>query len=282
MPRSEVRKSIRATDAARHGTQLAGWRLWLGVLLLLAVVATTASLGRWQLSRADQKRAIVQGIAAARQQPPLALSPAATADELIEWRDAWARGAWQPGLTVFLDNRNHDGRPGFWVVTPLCLSSPDAPIEPDASAVDCDRAVAVLRGWVPRPAPGQPAPVLQDIPRYQDVQGRLLTHLPRLFELTPLMPGSASAPAPLSWDAGAPVLQNLALADYAAASGLDFLPTVLEQSNDTGDGLLREWAGPPVDVDKHRGYALQWFSFAAIALIALGVILVKVLRRPRR
>jgi len=277
----EVRRTPPAPDTT--GTvPLRGWRLWLGAVLLLIVTAITASLGFWQLDRADQKRSIQADIDAARAQPALALSPKIPADELVAWRQAWARGAWQPGHTVFLDNRNHDGRPGFWVVTPLCLSSPDAQPEPDRQAADCDRAIAVLRGWVARPAPGQLLPELAPLPASQVVEGRLLEHLPRLYELGTLVPGASDTSATLSWDDGAPLLQNLTLADYAAATGLVLLDAVLEQSSETGDGLLREWAGPPIDVDKHLGYALQWFSFAAIAFIALGVILVKAIRNRQR
>ncbi|MES1163417.1 MAG: SURF1 family protein, partial [Rhizobacter sp.] len=31
-----------------------------------------------------------------------------------------------------------------------------------------------------------------------------------------------------------------------------------------GDGLLREWPRPAVDVQKHYGYAFQWFALCAL------------------
>src|SRR5690606_1028449 len=140
-------------------------------------------------------------------------------------RQTWARGAWQPGLTVYLDNRNHDGRPGYWVVTPSCLRSPDAPLETQTEevvAVDCDRAIAVLRGWMPRPAPGAdaggkaiptiPAPVPE--PAGDVAQGRLLSHLPRLFELPALMSGAGNGSTALNWNGSPVVAQNLSLDDY--------------------------------------------------------------------
>ena len=33
------------------------------------------------------------------------------------------------------------------------------------------------------------------------------------------------------------------------------------------DALARQWPRPDAGMDKHRGYALQWFSFAGIGLI---------------
>jgi surfeit locus 1 family protein len=31
-----------------------------------------------------------------------------------------------------------------------------------------------------------------------------------------------------------------------------------------GDGLLRQWLAPAVDVSKHHGYAFQWFALCAL------------------
>ena len=61
------------------------------------------------------------------------------------------QGVWLDALTVYLDNRQMGGRPGFYVVTPLKLAD--------------GRAVLVQRGWAPRdlrdrtrvPSPPTPA-----------------------------------------------------------------------------------------------------------------------------
>src|SRR5690606_23041523 len=229
LPDSNVRqRPAPVSGEARRNMPLSGWRLWLGLLLLLVAGAVTISLGQWQLSRADEKRAMVQRLAAANGLQALPLSPSVSESDLIEWRNAWARGSWQPGLSIYLDNRNHDGRPGYWVVTPFCLRSPDAPAEVDAEAVDCDRAVAVLRGWQPRPAPGrdeagQAVPVVPtpaSAPTGDVVEGRLLSHFPRLYELPSLL-GDADKPrTDISWTGATPVVvQNLSIEDYARASG---------------------------------------------------------------
>lgn len=260
-------------------SSLRGWRLWLGVILLLILAGVTIALGTWQLSRADEKRAIAERVAEGRKQPPLALTPGVTPAGLMAWRPAWAHGTWLPGYSVLLDNRNRDGKPGYWVATPLCMASPDAPALPPDVAADCDRAVLVLRGWMARGAPGASQPVPPE-PLGNEAHGVLLSHVPRLFDLTALGMGEVAAPV-YEWADGMPVVQNLELSDYASATGLPLLPMVLQQE-DGSDDLIRDWAGPPVDVDKHRGYALQWFSFAAIALIALGVILVKAARNQHR
>jgi len=84
------------------------------------------------------------------------------------------------------------------------------------------------------------------------------------------------------------MLQNLDVDAYAAATGLKFMPIVLAQTSDasqangeteSGAQLLREWPKPSLDADKNKGYALQWFGFAAIAAVAWLVIAWRTLRR---
>lgn len=266
-------------------------------------VAITVSLGRWQLSRADEKRGLMAQVEAGRQQAPLTLVADTPADALLPWRRVAAQGRWLDAYTVLVDNRAYQGRPGYWVVTPLCLDKDARTGEPLAAAdvsVSCTAAIAVLRGWLPRSmtmqpqAPASPAGL-------QAVSGELLSHVPRLFELPQLRPAHARGQLPQDWATDASVVtQNLALDGYAQATGLTLLPVVLQQTEvslpnemstlgvapgavgaPVQDTLVRDWAGPPSDVDKNLGYALQWFAFAAIAAVAWGVIVVKALRRRR-
>ncbi|MGE4335524.1 MAG: SURF1 family protein [Pigmentiphaga sp.] len=277
-----------SSNPARGAARMSGRRLAVGMILLLLVAGVTLRLGFWQLSRAEQKREIMAEIQAGRDAAPLALVPETPPDELRPWRRAWARGVWLPDFTILLDNRNQDGHPGYWVMTPLCLLPADAPELDDRApgrAVECPAAIAVLRGWVMRPRPGEQAaalPPLPALPFDATVEGELLARVPRLFDLRML--GGDDAPERPAFEASGepPVLQNLALEAYAGASGLHLLPAVLQQTGPTAvDGLRREWAGPAADAEKNHGYALQWFSFAAIALVAFGVLLVHTFRRSR-
>ena len=98
------------------------------------------------------------------------------------------------------------------------------------------------------------------------------------------------------------MVQNLELAEFARASGLQLLPVVLAQTHESialgGDpagatpadttaggnasALLREWPGPSLDSDQNRGYALQWFSFSAIAAAVALFMIWGLLRRAAR
>jgi len=249
-------------------------RYTVAALLLLGItVVILVSLGQWQLRRSDERRAILAAIEAGRNQAPLVLTPATPPEDMTAWRVAQASGTWLPEFSVLLDNRNHDGRPGYWLATPLLL---------DASS---RRAVLVLRGWLPRVIQGQGQPQLPPTPEgVQLVEGELSVRVPRMFELWSLGGTEASTlPATLPTPGGAvPQVQNLPLDAYAKATGLALLPTVLSQGGNGDDGMVRDWPQPSVDFQQNTSYAVQWFAFGLIAAIAWLVVLGGAIRRMRQ
>ena len=44
---------------------------------------------------------------------------------------------------------------------------------------------------------------------------------------------------------------------------------VLEQTSADGSetALVRDWPAPDLGIDKHRGYAFQWYALAAMAFL---------------
>ncbi|MCD0505531.1 SURF1 family cytochrome oxidase biogenesis protein, partial [Bordetella petrii] len=117
----------------------------------------------------------------------------------------------------------------------------------------------------------------------QSVAGELALRVPRLFELWSL--GGArqgQLPATLPVAGGAPPqVQNLDLPAYGQATGLVLLPAVLMQARGS-DALVRDWPQPSVDYNQNQGYALQWFSFAAIAALAWLAVAWRAWRRHRQ
>lgn len=217
----------------------------VGLLALaLAACVLTLSLGNWQTRRAAQKLAIEAQWDAAEQAPPRSLTAAQLPPtDALPLRVA-LRGEFDHAHTVWLDNRQLDARPGFWVLTPMKL--------------DDGMVVLVNRGWIARdatdrarlPAIGQPAGTLS-------IQGLAVTHAPRLLELGD---GSVSGPLPAIW-------QNLDYDKFETVSGLAVARLVVQQTSDSDDGLSRRWARPATGVDKHRGYAFQWYSLAVLIVL---------------
>lgn len=229
------------------------------LLITLATVlmaALTARLGLWQLDRADQKTSL-QALQDDRRGRPLpAADLARTAEEAAaQWhRPVVLEGQWVASATVYLENRQMLGRPGFYVVTPLRLA--------DGSAV------AVQRGWLPRDPQDRTraqAPALADGP--VRVSGRLAPPPPRLYEL-----GEAGT---------GPIRHNLDLPSWSRETGLSLRPLSVLQTEpaDPADLLPRDWPVPVADVHKHYGYAAQWFALSALIL---GLYVWFQFLRPRR
>lgn len=252
-------------------------RLTLIALILLGAVAVVCvMLGRWQLDRAAERKEVAAVLDAGRRAPPVVLTAVTLQADLRAWRPAVAEGQWRSEWSVLLENRNLDGRPGLWLAMPLML--------------DRDTAVLVLRGWFERPIAHRLAPNILTATVPVKIIGDLAVRVPRLFELW-TSEANAVASLPEGWKGylqpirgevdpqHLPRLQNLDLEMYAQRTGLKFLPTVLMQTGgDASDGLKRVWPEPSVDADKNVGYAMQWFGFAGIVLIAFLVVVWRRLR----
>ena len=65
------------------------------------------------------------------------------------------------------------------------------------------------------------------------------------------------------------ILQNIEVAQFAQASGLKLQPFLVEQTDPAqpGEQLVRDWPAPSLGVEKHRGYAFQWYALAVMALL---------------
>ena len=211
---------------------------------MASVTLITASLGQWQLRRAADKASLQAQTDALRAAGPLPLRSASSLDDLVG-RLVRLRGSFVAEATVFVDNRTHQGVAGFHVFTPVKLEQ--------SSLV-----VVVLRGWVPRDLRDRTR--LPDIPTpagVVELGGVLEARLARSLELRRAQP---PGPADRLW-------QNYDPEVYRAWSALDVGEPVLRQDpGDVDDGLVRAWRAAGSDVDKHRGYALQWFLMAAAAL----------------
>src|SRR5262249_41220969 len=143
----------------------------------------------------------------------------------------------------WLANRTMDDRAGFFVETPLELAPGDA--------------VLVQRGWVPSdPADVARLPTLATPAGDTEVHGHVAPWPSHWLELG----GSGGSGKPAG-----PIRQNLDRTGFERETGLALRPvTIVEDATaaNAGDGLGRRWAAPAADVDRHYGYAAQWFAMS--------------------
>ena len=64
-----------------------------------------------------------------------------------------------------------------------------------------------------------------------------------------------------------PTAQNLDLARFARLAGYPVQPVVLQLAADAPAGFVRAWPRPDDRKERHLSYALQWYGFAASAVL---------------
>ena len=262
-------------------------------LATVVLVALGIALGNWQVRRAAEKTAIAQRLAERGSQPPLVIggggaqgggrvgtsphpatlgnngvqeddrvdtgvhptkpetvSDAGTAPDKrvadLAYRRVRITGEFVAGWPIFLDNRPHEGKAGFYLAMPFKITG-------------SDRHVLVLRGWLPR----DPVEYTR-LPQVATPQGRVTLegvavasagHVMQLGTPGALKPGA--------------IVQNLEVDELARASGLRLMPFFVQQggAQAPGEVLVRDWPAPATGIDKHRGYAVQWYALAAMAAL---------------
>ncbi len=239
-------------------------KLAIAVIAGLLGVWGTCALGFWQLRRAAGKEVLQARSEVAASATPVEPDAAALRDPAgLVTRHLRFRGRWMPDQTVYLDNRPQNGQPGFYVLMALRIEGP-APAE-----------VVVNRGWTPRAINDRMRIAPYETPSgVVDVTGVALADEPRLLEL--------AAPAERRLQT---IWQNFDSAAFARASGQTPLPLILRQdagamSNaaHSDDGLIRDWPDRggvlQGQIDRHHGYAFQWFALAATlaALLIFRVV----------
>jgi surfeit locus 1 family protein len=211
---------------------------------VLLVTALGIVLGQWQTRRGDEKQAIAAMLTQQEAAPPMVLGAALQPADGIEYRRVRINGTFAPEWTLYLDNRPHEGVAGFYVLTPMRIG-------------DSDTYVLVARGWTPRnSADRSKLPILETPPGKIALDGEVRLRPGRLLQLgrqAPLQPGA--------------ILQNLEVADLAAASKLKLQPFIVEQTSAIDDGLVRDWEPPSLGIAMHRGYAFQWYALSVMAVL---------------
>jgi len=218
-------------------------QFWLLTLAALLVAGSTFSLGQWQLRRAAQKEAVQATIHVKKGLPALderaLLATKNIADEVH--RQAVLQGTWVSSRTVYLDNRPMNGRTGFWVVTPLVLQG-------------TGQTILVQRGWVPRDFANRMNLAEISTPAGQvKVEGRIAPPPSKLYAFKGAEAG--------------PIRQNIDVDAFRLETGLPLMAVSLLQTGAPSEGLLRNWAAPNLGVDKHHGYAFQWFGLCALVVM---------------
>ena len=228
---------------------LGGWQFAPGLwptLVATGLILLTVHLGNWQTERAHYKRILQARVDHADRAPSLNVGSRPVDKAHILYRRVTVRGLFDPEHEILLDNRIYRGVAGYHVLTPLRIEG-------------SNRYVLVNRGWLPVGSSRKALPRIRSIETQVKIEGLALDPDTRYFEL----PGAG--PQGRLW-------QNLDFVSYATRSGLSLQAFMLQQSNDTNDGLVRDWPRPDTGIAMHESYALQWYGLAAtLAMLWLSL-----------
>ena len=226
-------------------------------LAAIVAVAVFVAGGRWQQGRMHAMEALRTQFDATAVLAPVALAtlPGSGDWSALRYRTVIATGEYVARRQVLVDNRVHDGHAGYHVVTPL--------VQADG------RTVLVNRGWTPQGASRAALPRVDPPAGLVTVRGRIAMPAAGAFELR-------------KETASGPVWQNLDPARFTVATGIVVIPIMIEATTapSPDDGLVRDWPAPDFGIEKHRIYMVQWYSFAALAIVLWVVLNLRRARTP--
>jgi len=225
-----------------------GFRFYIPASLIVATLALLISLGFWQLDRANEKRVIEDQIANANSFDVELV----TSVEFLKDREYYhvrLQGSYVGDKQFVYDNQIVDQVSGYYVLTPLVLKGDS-------------KAVLINRGFIPWNGRRDK---LADI----DISEKLTEVKVQISKPVKRMELEASEIA-----GEFPVLiQALDLDDMSTIAALDFINVVGLLSPESENGFVRQWEPYTGSIERHIGYAIQWFLMALV-LAFIGIRLV--------
>jgi len=144
-------------------------------------------------------------------------------------------------MRMLLDNQVHQGRAGYVLF----------------QALDTTPAILVQRAFVEAaPERGQ-MPALPELPSTADLEAEIAWSPATGLQLSSVLEAEPMA-------SGLVRLQSLDPAILKVLLGRPVAPLVLRELPVGQGGPLRPWRTPGSGADRHRAYALQWFTMAAV------------------
>ncbi|MGI5268208.1 SURF1 family protein [Nonomuraea sp. CA-218870] len=224
---------------------------WVALhIVVLLVIPAFVFLGQWQFGRFEERSADSDLVTRNIERAPVPLEtlvrPGGTAEESDRFRNVTVTGTYDPAQELVVRRRPQNGRPGYFVITPLVTGG--------------GHAVLVNRGWVPAGASADEHPAVPPPPTGEvTVTGRL-------------RPSETEANSGIKERSGLPPRQVLLINPASIGRSLT-LPLLDGYVELTGQQPPSAAAPEPVnapDVGSGGGlnlaYGVQWWLFIGIAV----------------
>lgn len=216
-------------------------------VVVILIAALFARLGVWQLHRLHERRARNAEVAARTAMAPVPLDKLPTDTAQALYRRVTLAGVYDYPRQFVLTARSFNGSPGVYLMTPMRL-------------INSTRAVLVNRGWVYSPDASSVT-----LERWREPDTVTITAFVEEFEPSRGLPEGND---PQHWRE----LDAARLARTLPYHVEPYYVVVLPDGKPPVPSEIARLSPPPLDEGPHKSYAIQWFSFAAIALFGLVLL----------
>jgi len=221
------------------------FRSFIPTALIIATLALLISLGFWQLDRADEKRAIEDQIASANSGDVEIVASTEFLKEK-EYYHVRLQGSYIDDKQFIYDNQIVDQISGYYVLTPFALKGDS-------------EAILINRGFIPWNGRRDK---LADI----DVGAKLTeikVQISKPVRRMELEESKITGEFPV-------LIQTLDLDEMSNTASLDLASVIGLLSPESESGFVRQWEPYTGSIERHIGYAIQWFLMALV-LAFIGI-----------
>ena len=229
------------------------FRFLVPSILILATMAFLVSLGFWQLDRADQKRTIEASIQKANTG---VVELIVNQNELLnkEYYEVRLQGSYISDKQFIYDNQIVDQASGYYVLTPFVLTGQS-------------NAIMINRGFIPWNSRRDQLADIAVGSAFREIKVQVSKPIKRIelktSDISNQFPVLIQA---IDFD----VIEEISSTSFVDVIGL------LDPSSD--DGFVRKWEPYTGSIEKHIGYAIQWFLMALV----LGIIGIRIGLKQRK
>ena len=222
-------------------------RFILPSILITATFAFLVSLGFWQLERADDKRSIEASIKQANT-GSVELIKKEEGLQSKEYYEVRLQGKYLSDKQFIYDNQIVDQVSGYYVLTPYALEGQS-------------KAILINRGFIPWNGRRDK---LADIVIGQETR-EIKVQISKPIKRMELKPSEVGIQFPA-------LIQSIDLQDMADRAKVDFSSVIGLLDASASNGFIRKWEPYTGSIEKHIGYAVQWFLMAfVLAIIGIRI-----------
>lgn len=225
------------------------------LVFAIAAAIVCVRLGLWQLDRREMRQASNATIVARSGAPAVPVQTLTGDTAALRFRLAVVAGVPDYEREMLLTHRGHQGSPGVDILTPVRIPGSDS-------------AVLVNRGWV-----YAPDGMTIDHARWRE-RDTPFTGYVESFESAPNDSLRNGAIRRASYEAIARTLPYPIRRFYVVALG----DSVRMADSTPGRPAIVRLRAPKLGEGPHLSYAIQWFSFAAIAVIGAAIVTARSMR----